>query len=109
MSADSCADERPRIGEDGVRRIAELAHLRVEDEQFPAFAEHFERMLDFVEKLNEVDVTGVEPDIHCERNADLREDTLREPSTPGGPLDRDRVMENAPDHEGPYFTTPKVV
>ena len=43
------------------RRVAKLARIKVEDEDLPALAEDFNRILGFVEQLNEVDVEGVEP------------------------------------------------
>ena len=110
MTSGPTPEGRPVIGEIGVRRIAELARLRVEPEEIPALAEHFERMLDFAESLQEVDVEGVEPDLHPDRQAEfVREDRVLGPNSPGSRLDRSAVLANAPDHEGPYFTTPRVV
>ena len=104
------AEPRARVGEDGVRWIAELARLRVEPDEIPALAAHFERMLDFVGKLQEVDVEGVEPDFSpaCPIES-LRADEPRAAGSPGGAVDRSQILDNAPQHQGPYFTTPKVV
>ncbi len=110
MTTGSPDRQRPVIGEEGVRHIAELARLSVASGEIPSLARHFERMLDFVEKLNEVVVEGVEPDLHPPQSAELlRADEPREPSTPGGPLPAGPILENAPDHDGTYFVTPKVV
>ncbi len=110
MDAPGPTPARPVIGESGVQRIAELARLRVPAEQVAPLAQHFERMLDFVDTLNEVDVTDVKADIHQQRGAELlRDDRPRDAGFPGGPLDREAVLDNAPAHEGPYFATPRVV
>ncbi len=106
----SPSSERPVIGEAGVRRIAELARLHLEADQIPLLSEHFERMLDFVEKLNEVDVKGVEPDTHPAQSTDqLREDRLRLPASPGGPVEREQTLKNAPEEDGQHFLTPRVI
>ena len=99
----------PRIGEEGVRRIAELARLRIDPQDIPELARHFDRMLEFVAHLAEVDVDGVAPDIHGERSvAGLRDDAAR-PAETGEAVKLDSILANAPETEGPYFTTPRVV
>ena len=106
----SSGSKRPAVGEREVRQIAELARLRVTEEEIPAIVEHFAKMLDFVETLNEVDVEGIEPDLHPERSAEsLREDRLRSHQEPGGPIDRQRVLENSPRAHDAFFVTPRVV
>lgn len=98
------------IDADEVRRIAVLARLRIDADTIPAYVQHFRRMLGFVAELEEADVTGVEPDLHPHRSAEsLRADRLREAGAAGGPLPRDAVLANAPQSEGPYFATPRVV
>jgi len=86
-------------------RIAELARLDVSD---PAERERLltdmQRVLDFVEKLNEVDTTGVEPLIHMSEEHDvLREDV----ALPG--LSKQEDLMNAPVKDSDYFKVPKVV
>ncbi|HNE80436.1 MAG TPA: Asp-tRNA(Asn)/Glu-tRNA(Gln) amidotransferase subunit GatC [Flavobacteriales bacterium] len=86
-------------------RIAELARLDVSD---PAERERLltdmQRVLDFVEKLNEVDTTGVEPLIHMSEEHDvLREDV----ALPG--LSKQEALMNAPVKDSDYFKVPKVV
>ena len=86
-------------------RIAELARLDVSD---PAERERLltdmQRVLDFVEKLNEVDTTGVEPLIHMSEEHDvLREDV----ALPG--LSKQEALMNAPLKDSDYFKVPKVV
>lgn len=104
------ASERPLIDGDGIRRIARLACLRVDDRDVAELATHLERIIAYVDKLKEVDVEGVEPDLHSATPARrLRADEPREPGEPGGPTPLDDILRNAPDHEGPYFITPKVV
>ena len=42
-------------------RVAKLARIKVEDSDLPALAGEFNAILGFIEQLNEVDVSGVEP------------------------------------------------
>ena len=49
------------IDTETARKVAKLARIKVEDADLPALAEDFNRILGFVEQLNEVDVEGVEP------------------------------------------------
>jgi len=49
------------VDEKTVRRVARLARIKVEDAAVPKLAGELNAILDFVEQLNEVDVTGVEP------------------------------------------------
>ena len=89
---------------DTARRVAALARIRVEEEALPALAEDFNRILGFVEQLEEVDVEGVEPmtgvtPMRLKRRAD---EVTAEPM-PG------RILANAPDAREGFFAVPKVV
>lgn len=87
-----------------VRHVAKLARLTVSDDEAKRFAEQLSDVLDYVSKLNELDVTDVEPMAHAHdiTNA-LRED---EP-VPGLPVEA--ALANAPDAEPPFFKVPKVL
>lgn len=86
-------------------RIAELARLDVSD---PAERERLladmQRVFDFVEKLNEVDTTGVEPLIHISEEQDVLRDDV---ALPG--LTKQEALMNAPMKDSDYFKVPKVV
>jgi aspartyl-tRNA(Asn)/glutamyl-tRNA(Gln) amidotransferase subunit C len=49
------------IDTETARKVAKLARIRVEPQDLPALAEKLSGILGFMEQLNEVDVTGVEP------------------------------------------------
>ena len=85
-------------------RVAHLARIAVKDEDLPALARELSGILGFMEQLNEVDVTGVEPMVsvtpmRLKRRADV--------VTDGGMADR--VLANAPDAREGFFAVPKVV
>jgi len=87
-----------------VRRIAHLARIAVTDEEVPHLQGELNAILAFVEQLNEVDVSGVEPMTSVTPMAmKKRQDVVTE----GGIADQ--IVANAPEHEGHFFTVPKVV
>ena len=73
-----------------VRRIARLAHIAISDAEAPALQGELNAILTFVEALEAVDVTGVEP---------MTSVTPMEP----------QVLANAPLAEDGFFVVPKVV
>ena len=86
------------------RRVAKLARIKVEEAALPALAAEFSAILGFIEQLNEVDVTGVEPmtsvtPMRLTRRADV--------VTDGG--QQAAVLANAPDAREGFFAVPKVV
>jgi aspartyl-tRNA(Asn)/glutamyl-tRNA(Gln) amidotransferase subunit C len=84
--------------------VAHLARIRVEEDDLPALAEEFNRILGFIEELNEVDVEGVEPMVSVTpMRLKRRDDTVTEGGMP------ERVLSNAPDAREGFFAVPKVV
>ncbi|MBL7984082.1 MAG: Asp-tRNA(Asn)/Glu-tRNA(Gln) amidotransferase subunit GatC [Flavobacteriales bacterium] len=94
-----------RIDNATLDRIAELARLEVGDDATRAqLLGDMQRVIDFVEKLNVVDTTGVEPLIHLSEEQDvLREDL----ALPG--LSKKEALMNAPAKDSDYFKVPRVV
>jgi aspartyl-tRNA(Asn)/glutamyl-tRNA(Gln) amidotransferase subunit C len=96
--------DHPRITPDDVRDVARLARLAIEAPRLRKLAGQLELILGYVDKLREVDVTGVEPMAHAlPLHNVLREDVV-EPSLP-----LEKVLQNAPDTDGPFFKVPKVL
>jgi len=86
------------------RKVAHLARIRVAEDQLPKLAEQLSGILTFMEQLNEVDITGVDPmtsvtPMRLKRRADV--------VTDGGYPDK--VLSNAPDAREGFFAVPKVV
>jgi aspartyl-tRNA(Asn)/glutamyl-tRNA(Gln) amidotransferase subunit C len=87
-----------------VKRVAHLARIRVADEDLQALSGELNAILGFVEQLNEVDVSGVEPmtsvlPMPMRRRADA--------VTDGGKAAD--IVANAPMSEEGFFVVPKVV
>jgi aspartyl-tRNA(Asn)/glutamyl-tRNA(Gln) amidotransferase subunit C len=92
------------IDTETARRVAKLARIKVEDADLPALAQDFNRILGFVEQLNEVDVDGVEPMTSV---TPMRLKRRVDEVTDGG--QQDKVLSNAPDAREGFFAVPKVV
>jgi aspartyl-tRNA(Asn)/glutamyl-tRNA(Gln) amidotransferase subunit C len=87
-----------------VARIAALARIKVPAAELDALAGELSKILTWVERLEEVDVAGVEPmTAVAHARPPLREDTVND----GGI--RDKVLANAPETTGGFFVVPKVV
>ena len=96
-----------KIDETTLDRIAELARLDVSDPATRAtLLSDMQRVFDFVEKLNEVDTTGVEPLIFMTEEHDvLREDVV----VPADVVSKQDALRNSPVKDSDYFKVPRVV
>ena len=88
-------------------RIAELARLDLSDPaQRTTMLADMERVIGFVEKLNEVDTNGVEPLIFMTEGTDvLREDVVLEADV----VSKADALLNNPARDSDYFKVPRVV
>ncbi len=93
-----------KIDPDKVRYIAHLARLKLTDEEIARFGAQLGGILEYVEKLNEVDVTGVEPTAHPLDVFNVLADDV-----PVAPIGADKALANAPSPVPPYFKVPKVL
>jgi aspartyl-tRNA(Asn)/glutamyl-tRNA(Gln) amidotransferase subunit C len=92
------------VDRDTVKRVARLARIKVSEEEAEALRGELNAILGFVEQLNEIDVTGVEPMTSVTPMAmKKRSDEV----TDGGKVAD--IVANAPLTEGGYFLVPKVV
>ncbi len=96
------ADQKITIEQ--VRDVAKLARLDLPADRLATLTGELESILEYVAKIGQVDTTGVEPMAHAlPLHNVLREDVV------GPSLPLDRVLQNAPDTEGPFFKVPKVL
>ncbi|MCD6583024.1 MAG: Asp-tRNA(Asn)/Glu-tRNA(Gln) amidotransferase subunit GatC [Desulfuromusa sp.] len=93
-----------KISEKDVENVARLARLTVAPEELQALTEQMDAILGYVDKLNELDTTGVEPMAHAVPMSNaFREDEIN-PA-----ISIERALQNAPQAEGGYFKVPKVI
>lgn len=87
-----------------VGKLANLARLQFDDAEKEGIKTDLQRMIAFVEKLNELDTTGVEPLLYVSDHVNvLRADTCE------GSVSREAGLRNAPLHDGEFFKVPKVI
>mgnify|MGYP001595003013 CR=1 FL=1 len=92
------------IDQTTVRHVAELARLKITDQEAALYADQLSRILDYVRQLNEVPTEGVPPLDHPHALADvLRDDEPRTGWT------TQQALHNAPRHERNSFQVPKVL
>lgn len=87
-----------------VDNLAQLARLRFDDADKEAIRSDLQKMVAFVEKLKEVDTTGVEPLLHLgDASNVLREDKV------AGSVSREEALLNSPVADQAFFKVPKVI
>ena len=92
------------VDRETVKRVAKLARIAIDDERAGTMQEELNAILGFVEQLNEVDVSSVEPMTSVvETDMKKRDDVV----TDGNIMEA--VTLNAPASEDGYFMVPKVI
>ncbi len=92
------------IDKETVRRIAFLSRLKIEDDKIEDTEDEFNKILNWVEQLSEVNTDNVEPLVSVnDTNLTMRHDEVTEGNQAAA------VLKNAPQAQYGYFTVPKVV
>ncbi len=96
------------ITRDEVHKIADLAKLHFSEAELDAFTQQFQRILEYIEKLKEVSVEGVEPTSHVSLTQDNGMGRCRA-DEPSLSFTSDISLSNAPDPGRDHFRVPKVI
>ena len=92
------------ISDETIKYVGILAKLEISQEEKESAGKDMGRMLDYIDKLNELDTSDVEPMTHIfSMNNVFREDVV----TNGD--DRSRMLENAPQQKDGAFKVPRTV
>ncbi|MEO5649759.1 MAG: Asp-tRNA(Asn)/Glu-tRNA(Gln) amidotransferase subunit GatC [Ginsengibacter sp.] len=87
-----------------IEKLAHLSRLELKDEEKEEMKTELEKMIGFIDKLNELDTTGVEPLLHMSENVDIfRNDEV------SGQISKEEVFKNTPLHDDDFFKVPKVI
>ena len=87
-----------------IDKLANLARLKFDESEKESIKKDLQKMIQFVEKLNELDTTGVEPLLHMSSNINiLRTDEVK------GSITREAGLQNAATHDEHFFKVPKVI
>jgi aspartyl-tRNA(Asn)/glutamyl-tRNA(Gln) amidotransferase subunit C len=92
------------VNNEMVDKLAHLARLQFSSLEKEEIKSDLQKMIQFVEKLNEVDTTGIAPILHMSDGINvLREDVVK------GSIERSTGLKNAPKQDGAFFKVPKVI
>ena len=87
-----------------IENLANLARLYFNEEAKQEIKSDLERMIRFIDKLNELNTDGVEPVLHMSDGSNVfREDEIK------GSISREEGLKNAPASDGVFFKVPKVI
>ena len=87
-----------------IDKLSRLAMLKFNAAEKEEIKSDLQKMIGFVDKLKELDTTGVEPLLHMSHTINiLREDAV------GNMLSREEALQNAPLHDAQFFKVPKVI
>jgi aspartyl-tRNA(Asn)/glutamyl-tRNA(Gln) amidotransferase subunit C len=87
-----------------IEKVARLARLDLSEEEKETFGNQLDQILNYMEQLNQLDTTGVEPTSHAIPIHNVfREDEVK-PSFP-----REEVLGIAPDEEVGHFKVPRII
>ena len=87
-----------------VEKLARLARLRFNPAEKQAIQQDLQRMIGFVEKLNELDLKDTQPLLFMSTETNVfREDEIQ------GSVSREQALKNAPLHDEQFFKVPKVI
>lgn len=87
-----------------IEKLAHLSRLEFKEDEKEEIKNDLQKMLGFIDKLNELDTTGVEPLLHMTDNMNVfRDDEVK------GEISREEVFRNAPLHDDEFFKVPKVI
>ena len=92
------------VNRETIEKLARLSRLHFSEEEKMEIQADLQKMIHFVDKLNELDTTGLEPVLHmsAEKNM-LREDVVQ------GAVTAEEALTNAPEKHQSFFTVPKVI
>ena len=92
------------VNDELVNNLAKLSRLQFNEQEKEIIKKDLQRMIEFVDKLKELDTTGVEPLLHMTSSVNvLREDVVQ------GSISREEALKNAPETDGVFFKVPKVI
>lgn len=91
------------ITEDDAKHVALLARLALSDDELKQTTQELSKILTLVEQLNQVDLSGIEVDLHSDHPALTRPDEAKTD------YDRDVLLKNAPEPEDGFYRVPQIL
>jgi len=92
------------IDKETVEKVAHLARLELAEDEKETMIADMNKILGFMDKLNEIDTSGIEPLVYMTNEINtVREDMIKQEVT------HEEALLNAPKHDGDYFLVAKVI
>ena len=99
-------EQTPRINSGQVDHIAKLARIKLTEKEEEKFANDLSSILDYIDKLNEVDTKNVKP---IQQITELNNITRSDIVTNKKQETRDQILNQAPETQNNYFKVPKIL
>lgn len=93
-----------KISKKEIEHIAVLARLYLSEEEKDLYGSQLSSILDYMEKLNELDTKNIEPTSHVLPLSNVMRDDM-----PVQPIPREDALMNAPDHTDKFYRVPKII
>jgi len=87
-----------------IEHIALLARLELTEKEEELFSKQLKSILEYINKLNELDTRDVEPTAHVIPVKGMLRDDNPSPS-----LSKEKALENAPQRDGGFYKVPKII
>jgi aspartyl-tRNA(Asn)/glutamyl-tRNA(Gln) amidotransferase subunit C len=92
------------IDSEQVRKVANLARLELTADEETQFTTQLGSILDYIEQLNQLDVTNVAPTTRAIDVSNVTREDILQPYP-----DREAILNSAPQQEGDFFRVPKIL
>jgi len=93
-----------KIAREQIEHIALLARLALSEEEKETFGSQLSSILDYMEKLNELDTKDIEPTSHVLSLQNVMRDDVVQPSLP-----REEALANAPSRTEKFYRVPRII
>jgi aspartyl-tRNA(Asn)/glutamyl-tRNA(Gln) amidotransferase subunit C len=92
------------ISEETIYKVADLARIDIQAASVPGLIQEMSKILTFMEQLNELDTSNVEPLVYMNEEVNVwREDEVK------NQLELNQALENAALHNDRFFMVPKII
>lgn len=92
------------VNDEMIENLASLARLHFNEDEKQEIKADLQRMISFIDKLNELDTANVQPVLHMGDGTNVfRDDEIR------GSVSREEALKNAPASDDVFFKVPKVI
>ncbi len=93
------------ITKEQIKNLAKLARLKLSDEEIESLAEDLSKILNYVKKIEELNLENIEPLTSIIDKLEFREDEERK----GDDEEREKIINNFPQRENNYLKVPKIL